>query len=326
MQQMVPLSPAELRSAADDFDRVVLDTPGIDRFCSSSAWVLSAAEAIMPERRPFAFRGTDGWFAAAMSQHPSGLVCVEPLELAWGLASPIVGAPAVVDEVVALLSSTTGWQVALLAGVVAGSPLAVALDHTLPATWERRLGQPTIRHVASLEGGVDGFLGRRSRDFRKALRRARRRAADRGVEIATIEPATRDAADALFERVIDVERRSWKAEQGVGLSDHAFADFYRRMAGRLAERDRLRAVVARHDGRDVAYALGAVFGGEYRGLQFSYDAALADLSLGSLCQVEQIERLCEENVVAYDLGTDMDYKRRWAERRVETQLVVVVRR
>ena len=129
----------------------------------------------------------------------------------------------------------------------------------------------------------------------------------------------------LAASAVAIEAASWKAVEGVGLSDPSFAEFYRRMAVRLAAAGRLRAVVARRGDLDIAYVLGAVFGGEYRGLQFSYAAAFAHLSLGSLCQLRQIEALCAEGVIAYDLGTDMPYKRRWAERQVETELLVVVR-
>jgi CelD/BcsL family acetyltransferase involved in cellulose biosynthesis len=322
------LSVPELDAGADAFDAAVLATPGIDRFCSSSAWVVSAAEALMPARRTFIHRGGSGYLAAALSTHPSGLVCVEPLELAWGLASPLVGPDpvAIAEETAALLAASPAWRIALVAGIVADTPLATALHHALPAHWERRAGQPTRRHVASLAGGVDGFLSRRSRELRKGLRRAERRAALRGVVIEAVDPTTPAAAHALFDRVLAIEAASWKAGDGVGLSDHAFAEFYRRMAARLATRGRLRAMVARLGDRDVAYVLGAVFGGEYRGLQFSYADDLGDLSLGSLCQLRQIHALCAEGITAYDLGTDMDYKRRWAETQIDTELIVVVRR
>ena len=65
---------------------------------------------------------------------------------------------------------------------------------------------------------------------------------------------------------------------------------------------------------------------EYRGLQFSYDDEWSALSLGSLCQYHQIAGLCREGVARYDLGTDMEYKRRWAEEQFETTLLVVVAR
>jgi CelD/BcsL family acetyltransferase involved in cellulose biosynthesis len=63
----------------------------------------------------------------------------------------------------------------------------------------------------------------------------------------------------------------------------------------------------------VGYILGAVRGGTYRGLQLSFDEDQAGRSLGNLLQLHQMESLVEEGVTTYDLGMDMEYKRRWAD-------------
>jgi CelD/BcsL family acetyltransferase involved in cellulose biosynthesis len=101
--------------------------------------------------------------------------------------------------------------------------------------------------------------------------------------------------------------------------------FYARMLPRLCALGQQRTMFARHAGRDVGYILGAVLDGEYRGLQFSYDDDLARLGLGGLLQYQQIAALCDEGVLRYDLGTEMDYKRRWAEATLETEMLVLVR-
>ena len=102
--------------------------------------------------------------------------------------------------------------------------------------------------------------------------------------------------------------------------------FYAEMLPRLAARGRQRTLFARLGDRDLAYCLGAVFDGEYRGLQFSFDREHERYSLGSLLQHRQIVELCDEGVRRYDLGQDMDYKRRWAEDAFETVLLVLVNR
>ena len=65
--------------------------------------------------------------------------------------------------------------------------------------------------------------------------------------------------------------------------------------------------------------------GEYRGLQFSYNDDLGAHNIGGLLQYHQIGALCDEGVTRYDLGTEMDYKRRWAEDIMETEMLVLVR-
>lgn len=320
------MQPVDLAAVADDFDQEIARTPAIDRFCSSSAWILAASSTLMPPRAPFSFRGAHGYFAAARGVHPAGFPYIEPIELAWGLASPMVGGDAegLADEVVALLASRRDWQLAILAGMVGDGPQRRALERVLPPRWERRHGTPTIRHVASLDGGVDGYLSRRPRELRKSLRKSLRSAAAAGITFEAVRAPPAEA-DALYARIQDAESRSWKAREGVGISAGAMRAFYAAMLPRLCLLGQQRTIFARHGDRDVGYILGAVFDGEYRGLQFSYDDEHAAFGLGGLLQYHQILGLCEEGIGRYDLGTEMDYKRRWAEDVMETEMLVLVR-
>jgi hypothetical protein len=318
------VEPVDLVSVADEFDGAVAQTPAIDRFCSSSAWVLSAAGALMPPRAAFTFRGKHGYFAAMRGVHPAGFPYVEPIELAWGLASPVIGSdvPALIAEIVPLLVARRDWQLAILAGMTLTGPQRKALDTELPARWERRRGQPTVRHVANLEGGVDGFLSRRSRDLRKSLRKSQRAASDAGV---TFESVRTGDPRVLYDRIQAVEAHSWKAHEGVGIHAGPMRAFYGAMLPRLIALGQARVIFARAGERDIGYILGAVWAGEYRGLQFSYADEHGRLGLGGLLQLQQIVELCGDGVARYDLGTEMDYKRRWAEEIMETEMLVLVR-
>jgi CelD/BcsL family acetyltransferase involved in cellulose biosynthesis len=259
--------------------------------------------------------------------HPAGFPYIEPVELAWGLASPLVGRDPVplAEAVVAMLAARRDWQLAIITGLTAWGLQRRALEHALPARWERRTGTPTARYVASLDGGVDGFLSRRSRELRKSLRKSLRAAAQAGVTFESVAHVPAEAAPALYARIQEVEAMSWKAREGVGISSGPMRAFYDHMLPRLCARGQQRILFARAADRDIGYILGAVFEGEYRGLQFSYDDAHAALGIGGLLQYHQIVELCEEGVTRYDLGTEMDYKRRWAEEVMETEMLVLVR-
>ena len=54
-----------------------------------------------------------------------------------------------------------------------------------------------------------------------------------------------------------------------------------------------------------------------RGFQMGFDASMRAMGAGNLVQFELIQALCDEGVEYYDLGMDMNYKRRWAENRLE---------
>jgi CelD/BcsL family acetyltransferase involved in cellulose biosynthesis len=320
------VEPIDIAAVADDFDREVSVTPAIDRFCSASAWILAASAALMPPRVAYSFRGKHGYFAAMRGVHPAGFPYIEPVELAWGLASPLIGADAdaLVAEVVPLLAARRDWQLVILSGITVNGPQRRALDATLPARWERRRGQPTVRHVASLEGGVDGFLSRRSRELRKSIRKTLRAATEAGMTFESVR-ATQEQAGALYDRIQAVEALSWKSREQVGISAGPMRAFYGAMLPRLCAVGQQRTIFARINNRDVGYILGAVMGEEYRGLQFSYDADLSQYGIGGLLQYQQVVELCGEGVARYDLGTEMDYKRRWAEEIMETEMLVLVR-
>jgi hypothetical protein len=317
----------DIAAVADEFDREVAATPAIDRFCSSSAWILAAARALMPPRAPYTFTGSHGYFAAMRGMHPAGFPYIEPLELAWGLSASLIGRDpgALVAEVVAMLAQRRDWQLAIFAGLTATGPQRRALERLLPARWERRHGTPTVRHVASLDGGVDGFLSRRSRELRKTIRKAQRAAGEAGVEFEAVRGSSAGDAAAIYERIQRIEAGSWKARDNVGISLGPMRMFYELMLPRLCEQHQQRTLFARVGERDIGYILGAVFEGEYRGLQFSYDDDHAQLGIGSLLQYHQIVELCEAGVGRYDLGTEMDYKKRWAEDVMTTEMLVVVR-
>jgi Acetyltransferase (GNAT) domain len=320
---MEPLGLEELARRAEHFDAEVALSPEIDRFCSSSAWILSAAEALMPPRTSAILRGQHGYFAAMLATYTNGVQYLEPLELSWGLACPLIGADVdgLVDEVADHLAHRQDWTFCLVPGITEAGPQQRALARP-GRPWIVRPGSTTQRHIASLHGGVDGFLSRRTANFRRALHKSSRAASAAGIEFVTAAPS---AAEGLYARIMAVEAGSWKSLAGVGISEGPMRAFYAAMLPRLLASGRARVMFARRDDTDIGYIMGAVFEQEYRGLQFSYRDDYSRFSIGSLCQYHQIIALCDEGVVAYDLGTEMEYKARWAEQPFTTELQILVR-
>lgn len=310
---MQPLTLAALEEAADDFDAAALASTDVDAFCSSSLWVVPAAKGLMPVADLWIRRGEAGFVALARREQ-EGMPTLQPLEAMWGLACPVVGAnPApLAAELAGALAEERALL--LLCGLERESPRFFALSRALSRRWGLRLGPATRRWVADLEGGVDGFLGRRSRNFRAAAIKAQRRARAAGIEMVKW-----DGRGDPYQRVLAADSRTWKALAETGLAAPAMRDFYGDMVPRLVRRSALRLWFARLGGEDVGYCLGAIFGGTYRGLQFGFAKGLEHLSLGNLLQLNEIEALCEEGVATrYDLGSDAEYKERWADAAMET--------
>jgi Acetyltransferase (GNAT) domain len=304
-----PLSFEELDSRASSYDDAVAGSSLVDRFCSSSFWILPAARYLLPAAIPWIFEEGGRWVVLARSAR-----WLHALEATWGLPCPLVGdePEAVVALFLGALAADDGWETALVTGLPESSPLWRVLLPELARRYVVGIGPTTRRYVANLSEGTDAFLRRRSAGFRRSIARAGRRGRRLGLRFEVAD-ATGDGADDGFERMLAVERRSWKGRAGVGIDKEPMRSFYRDMNRRLVARGSRRLSFARLGETDCAYIFGGVFGDTYRGLQFSFDAELAALSLGNLCQIEEIRRLVESGLKRYDLGTDVAYKKRWGE-------------
>jgi Acetyltransferase (GNAT) domain len=308
----VPLSFQELDARASSYDDAVARSSLLDRFCSSSFWILPAARYLTPSAVPRIFEEEGRYVVLAQTAG-----WLHALEATWGLPCPLVGDdPAALTELfLGALAEEETWESALVTGLPEGNPLWRALLPALARRYTLGIGPSTRRYVAELVDGVDGFLRLRSSGFRRSLAKAARRGRRLGLrfEIAD-EPSADDAGGEVgFARLLEIERRSWKGHAGVGIDKEPMLSFYRDMNRRLVERGCRRLMFARLDEADCAYIFGGVFGDTYRGLQFSFDSDFPSLSLGNLCQIEEIGRLVQEGFQRYDLGTDVAYKKRWGE-------------
>jgi hypothetical protein len=305
---------AELEARAAELDRAVDATPGTDPFCSRSAWTLSFHRAFGADRDLRACAGDASFALLARAHHPRLGPYLEPLESMWGLACPLLG-PHAVELLEHALGAAAGAERGLplmLLGLPPGGPLLAALVRSLRLRYELRALPDSVRAVASLGGGLEGFLGRRSAAFRRNLRAGLRRLDPQAIRFEWLRPTPAEV-DALYARVLAIERLSWKAAAGSGVDSGAMADFYAAMWPRLARAGALRVLIARAGERDVGYLHGGRAGARFRGLQFSFDRGLRALSLGNALQWEAIRHLCAEGCERYDLGATAPYKRRWAE-------------
>jgi CelD/BcsL family acetyltransferase involved in cellulose biosynthesis len=323
---MKRLSLETFESQLAAFDADVLATPAIDAFCSSSQWILPASKALAPNEEPFILRGEHGWATLLYGRLPGGERYLQPMEAAWLLASPLVGPnPGLLAEqfAEALQRQMPPWDVFFFSGVPKDARYSTPVLQALNQYFGLRVGPVTERRWANLSGGLGAYLNRRSRNFRRALKRAIVRADEAGVSFEPMMPATQSDMDAIYTRIISLEERSWKGRDEVGIQSGPMHEFYQRMTRRLAAANAFKGFFARHANKDVAYIFGGVVGEVYRGLQCSFDADYTELSLGNLCHYQQISQLCEEGFSRYDMGTEVAYKDRWADTQFETIALLV---
>jgi len=311
----------ELDQLSEQYDAWVDQTPRVDPFCSTTDWIIPAKRSFYPDADEFVLIGRTVIAPWMRIQTPLGRTMV-PIEASWGLASALA-TPSPREAALEIAewchAYARSWDSLWLSGLTRGDALFTALVHAFHRDHRLGVGTATRRAVASLDGGYDGWLSRRSRKFRKRLRAAERKA--HGVDFVDIDqPAD---LPSLYARILEIETRCWKARDGSGIDQGPMRTFYGQMLPRLAKRGALRCTVARYGGHDIGYIFGGLRNGTYRGLQISFDAEFAHLAPGNLLQHHTIRRLAEEGVREYDLGTEMAYKSAWAERADETVALAI---
>ena len=258
-----------------------------------------------------------------------GTPALLPFDAVWAFASATVtDAPehsalaAFVTDAVAWVVSDPTWRLSAWPGLIPDSPLDSNLISALAAHARVHTGPTTERCVASLDGGIDGWLARRSRPFRRNLRQADRRGTEADVEFETID--AHDPGEILL-RLHTIEQQSWKGLIGSGIETEDMALLYSTLVHDLCAGDALRCTIATVAGNDAGFILGGVLGDTYRGLQVSYTNTVGALSIGRLLQWHEVQRLCESGIETYDLGMDIPYKREWAEQIVSTRTLLCIR-
>ncbi len=317
-----PLDALALRCALHD--GWLESTPDIDAFCSSSAWGVPATTAFGPDDNVVTWSSEYG--AAVFARYGFFL---RPLECIWLLGTPI--AAAAPERVLTEMMLTPefqrrDWRVMVLAGIPARSaawrPMLMQARHYGRL---EQLGELRNRNIASLSGGIDGWLGRRTQKFRSNLRRSIRLGAEDGISFERRVLYGRADVEAAFRVVEAVEANSHKLASGNSILNEPMRHFVHGVMSISAQRYGVRMVVAHRDGEFVGYVFGTVYLDMYRGLQMSFDDRLRNAGLGNLLQWEMIAWLAEDGIGLYDMGAELPYKERWAELRHETMTILLRR-
>ena len=292
------------------WDAAVAADALIDPICSRSAWQRSYHEAFAPERRLHLSEQEGSGILLAEVEEPGDEPRFESLENMWGLGSSLVGSEAATHWAERLRRKPVS---SLLLGLPLDAQRLAPLLDGVGGRFSVRAFPPLERCVASLAGGMEGWLSRRSKSFRRNLRAAVRRTRAEGVEFRWLVQPSDEEWPALYRQILEVESASWKGRAGQGVDRGPMESFYRRLLPRLRGEGQLRILLAERDGAVVGYLHGAEWAGVFRGLQFSFDERWSSLGLGHVLQREALVQLCETGIEQYDLGTPHDYKQGWSE-------------
>ncbi|MBR3663244.1 MAG: GNAT family N-acetyltransferase [Desulfovibrio sp.] len=293
-----------------------------DPYCSEPDWVMSY-HASHGSARPvlMLFEHGNAIILAQENMANDQPVFVSP-ESSWLYDRPLLGADPIplFFRAVDLIEKRFGksqMPPIILGGIWPHHPLSNELLFNLGHMFSFYLYTQGKQCAASLEGGIDGFLSRRSPNFRAKLKKAVRKAREAGVSYERVSPASEADVDKTFGRMLTVETQSWKGHEDNGLLHPLAGNFYKELLQRQAKRGTGRVIFARHENTDIGFIFGGLTGVIYRGQQFSYDLNWKAFSIGNTLQYEQILWLCEEGALRYDMGPisgpKMGYKAHWTE-------------
>ena len=318
---------SECEHIRDAWMHAAVSTKQADPFCSSPIWQLAFHEAFSPKRRLLVEHSSGSVLCFAEKAFSPSDIYLTPIEPHWFFGCPLLGRYAV-DLLIEAMECIAAeyapyFPKILISGIRPKSSLVGRLLQACNKDFAIYLHSRGLQCAASLRGGMDGYLSRRSANFRSKLKKARKRATNAGVDFERILPLFPEDASTMYSRMLAVEAASWKGIHACGMAESPAREFYSAMLRRLSQQAQARIIMARHEGKDIGYIFGGLAGNIYRGQQFSYHDEWKNFSIGNLMQVEQIAWLCEEKAARYDMGPivgkAMGYKEHWTEKRIPFQ-------
>ena len=311
--------------------KAALTTSQVDPFCCTTSWQLAFQEAFSPNCRLLIKESGNNAVVFAEKVFSPEEIYLTPIEAHWFFGCPLLGKHSVdlLDEMLAEIEQIyrPHFPKILISGIRPKGVLARRLIQTFADRFTLYFHSAGVQCAASLKGGVDGYLSRRSGNHRKKLKKYSRRAAEQGVYFERVSPASAEEAATTYARMIAVELTSWKGIGKCGMAEPPGEQFYDHMLKRLSVSQDGRVIFAKHEGKDIGFIFGGKAGNIYRGQQFSYTDTWKKHSIGNIMQIEQIKWLCEEGAKRYDMGPivgpRMGYKAHWTEKHLHAQTWVL---
>jgi len=233
----------------------------------------------------------------------------------------------VVEAFLEHLESRGDWDVAVLQKLPASSATLKALEAGLPGRLPWRRAGTLLSPYLAIAGRWELFYGTRTQRFKKTVRNIQNRL-ERAGRVSVEQHRDLDPSGPLFHEVVELTRRSWKADRGVALATMPrMPEFFRELTRRATARQWLSVWLLRLDSRPIAMEYQLQADGKVHALRADYDMAYRELSPGSALNFAIVRALFEGGGVhEYDMGPGLnEYKLRWASETHETTTLQIYR-
>lgn len=277
-----------------------------------------APVALVPlHRRTSTRRGLPARYLSLLDCPDSPFADIVPA----GAAEPV--ARAVLEH----LATRSDWDILELGRLPSDSPTLKAFEGECEGRLHCRRAGAEMSPYLAIDGTWQAFYSSRSQRFKKTIRNIQNRLARLGT-VAIEEHRSLEPAGPLFEEMIDLTRRSWKAEEGVAIATMPrMKEFFAELSRRATQRGWLSVWVLRLDGRAIAMEYQLRDKGVVHALRADFDLEYGTASPGSALNFEIARSLFERGEIReYQMGPGLnEYKMRWASGSHETVRLHVYR-
>jgi len=221
--------------------------------------------------------------------------------------------PSVAEAIGDHLASRRDWDVLTLK-LRATSPSLKALEGALRGRFGWQPAGKLQSPYVAVGGGWEPFWRGKTQRFRKTLRNVQNRL-ERAGRVTVEEHCTLDPRSPLFQEVLELTSRSWKADRRVAIATMPrMPEFFAELTGRASQQGWLSLWLLRLGGRLIAVEWQLQAGGRVYALRSDFDEAYGELSPGSALNLAIMQALFgREGVHEYDMGPGLsEYKLRWA--------------
>jgi len=301
-------------------------TSNIDSFCSSYVWIEPSFRVFYKRTNLFISETEKSALILCQGNDEKRGRYYEPLENSWKLTSPFIGEN-IEQDLCSLLEPLmhTEWNTISLSGLYPSLVSKIKkcfLEIENIQIEDDKIG---YRYLASLEGGTEGFYSRRSRKFRRNMRKNKEKTQKANIQFKIFKLTSPNEVLSYFERAIDIEKRSWKAAKDTGMNSPFMYRFSKRVLLNAVNYMGACGILAFDGKKEVGFIYGAIFQNIFRGLQMSYDNDYRALGLGNMLQHNMLDYLANNNVEGYDLGSEVAYKSRWVEKKLAVPSIIIRR-
>lgn len=212
-----------------------------------------------------------------------------------------------------LLTSFKGWNYLKLHPLPENSP-SLAIFRRIADEMPQDIAITRVFENACInaDGPWDEYYAGRSSVFRKNNDRRYRRLMELH-RTEFIEYRRPTEMDQALTDILTIERKSWKAKEGVTIDDPRNRDFYFSLVRKFSEKEMTRIWVLKIDGIPAAYDLNIQQGKCIKSLKSSYNEDLSVLSPGIILNYVMYQQLFQEGIQCIDLlFGNLAYKQRWS--------------